>query len=754
MSISARPTTTLAMLWRLGGEVQGIGFRPHVWRVATACGVSGWVCNDGQAVSIYGCGSQSQLDDFIARVIQASPGRQPPALLEQQPQPARTMTGFSIQPSQTSAASNPAIPQDHGLCERCRHELFDPANRRHRYPFIACAQCGPRYTVIDRLPYDRHHTRWANFPLCPACQAEYDSPEGRRFHAESISCPSCGPQLSFQRGHSRDTGTVPALAAAVDALRQGGIVAVKGLGGYHLMCLAEDNAAVARLRQRKHRPHKPFAVLMPWRGPDGLDAVREWGVPDTLGAQRLRDPARPIVLLPATPHCPLEALAPGLGEIGLMLPANGIQELLLQALGQPLLVTSANRSGEPIIIDNVEAERRLVGIADAMLHHDLPLLRSADDAVYRQALPGCPPLRLGRGNSPLGLPLPSHSDQAVLALGAQQKLTLAIGQSGHAIITPHLGDLTSPSALERMEQLAETLITLSGITPTRLCHDTHPDMISRHWAGTKALPTQPVHHHRAHASALYGEQGMRGEAILFCWDGTGLGTDHTLWGGEVFVGQPGHWRRVSTLRPFRLPGGELAAREPWRSAAALCWATGTPLPAPPPNAEVVHQAWRQHLNCPTSSAVGRLFDAAAYCCGFGHTASHEGQAAMWLEAQADTAQVSHVTLPHIPSASDPWQIDWQPLLSVLLDTNRLPSERAAIFHNSLAQAVIALCHHWRTAQGIEQVGLAGGVFQNALLTSRILQGLAPQGFQVHTHQHLPCNDAAISYGQLIEAISS
>lgn len=742
------------MLWHLGGEVQGIGFRPHVWRMAIACGVRGWVRNDGQGVSIYGCGTQAQLDQFISQVIQHSPGEHPPTIHQQHLQPCSDNEGFVIQPSHTGGATNPTIPRDRSLCPHCRDELFDSHNRRHHYPFIACAHCGPRYTILEHQPYDRQLTTLAQFPPCPDCQAEYDNPEDRRFHAESISCPRCGPRLSYQRGDTHTTGTPPALAAAITALRDGDIVAVKGLGGYHLMCLADNPAAVARLRERKRRPHKPFAVLMPWRGADGLDAVRAWGLPDTLGAQRLRDPSRPIVLLPATPRCPIDSLAPGLNEIGLMLPSNAIQELLIAALDRPLVATSANLSGEPILIDNIEAGRRLGGIADAFLHHDLPLRRAADDAVYRQALPNCAPLRLGRATSPLVLPLPISTHEDLLALGAQQKLTVALGLAGQAIISPHLGDLTSPTALQRMEQTTSALVRLCQAEPSWVCHDAHPGYLSRHGLPSQSLPTQAVHHHHAHASALYGEHGLRGDAIMFSWDGTGLGEDGTLWGGDTLVGRPGHWQRKDSLRPFRLPGGELATREPWRSAAALCWACAAGLPGSPPHAELVHQAWRQHINSPVSTSMGRLFDAAAYCCGFSQQPSYEAQPAMWLEALADTNTHLSVPLPRWPSHADSWQIDWQPVLTMLLDVTQPASQRAAIFHNSLVQMVVERCEHWRAQQGIAQVGLCGGVFQNARLTSQIVQQLDARGFHVYTHRRLPCNDAAISYGQLIEALSS
>lgn len=743
---------TRAYLWRLSGHVQGVGFRPFAWRLAEKLGVSGWVRNEGHQVSVFGCGPSSSLTQFQAALINQAPSPARPVLIECTEMPVPCDAGFVIQPSLTVANEGNVLLPDQSLCQVCREELFNPENRRFRYPFISCAQCGPRYTITRVLPFDRVDTCMQSFPLCSACQQEYDNPENRRFHAQTIACNNCGPALEYHHGNHRITGNQPALRAAVEAIKNGAILAVKGIGGYHLLCRAGDTAAIQRLRHRKHRPHKPLAIMVPWSGDDGLAVARQWALLDEASSTRLLSPERPIVLLPCRKDRPgLLELVPGLGEIGIMLPYSPLHAILLHDLGEAVVATSANLSGDPVIIDNDDATTRLHGIADGFLHHNRPILRPADDPVYRAALPGCAPLRQGRSDAPSERRMNTSIKIPSLALGGQMKVTLALGWQNSALISPHIGDLDSPRSLALFEQLITEYQQLTGIQAEQVICDAHPHYTSHRWAIKSGLPVIPISHHHAHASALYDEKEMHGTAIIFTWDGNGFGTDGTLWGGETFLGQPGHWHRVASLRRFSLPGGERVSREPWRTAMALCWEAGLDWQHAPAGAELLHQAWKKHINSPVCSAAGRLFDAAAALCGLLTHASFDAQAPMWLEAIADRACTDYVSLPLEQDDAGIWRSNWAPLIEALLDDSQPPAYRAALFHNSLAHTLLAQALQLRDDHGTSQLGLCGGVFQNALLTRRCCEYLETQDFHVNLHQQLPSNDAAISYGQLVEA---
>lgn len=745
-------TSIRAYFWRLGGRVQGVGFRPFVWRLAEQLGVSGWVRNEGRQVSIFACGSSSALAQFHAALIRQAPAPARPVLDECTEMPVPDCTGFVIQPSVTAENADNVLLSDQSLCQYCKDELFNPENRRFRYPFISCAQCGPRYTITRRLPFDRVDTCMQPFPLCSTCQQEYDDPENHRFHAQTIACDNCGPALEFHQGDQRVTGNQPALRAAVAAIKNGAILAVKGVGGYHLLCRAQDTTVIQRLRQRKHRPHKPLAIMVPWSGDDGLEQVRQWAHLNEASSTRLLSPERPIVLLPCrNDHPNLLELVPGLHEIGIMLPYSPLHALLLDDLGEAVVTTSANVSGDPVITCRDDANTRLQGIADGFLHHNRPILRPADDPVYRAALPGCAPLRQGRSDAPQERRM--HTSLAVpsLALGGQMKVTLALGWKNRALISPHIGDLDSPRGLALLEQLVTEYQQLTGIQAGQVVCDAHPNYTSHRWAMKSGLPVIPIAHHHAHASALYDEKEMHGPAIVFAWDGNGLGTDGTLWGGETFLGQPGHWRRVASLRRFSQPGSERASREPWRTATALCWEAGLAWRHAPTEAELLHKAWIKNVNSPVCSAAGRLFDAAAALCGLLTHASYEAQGPMWLEAIADKDCADYISLPLERDDAGIWRSNWAPLIEALLDERRSPAYRAALFHNSLAHTVLVQAQQLRSDHGTSQLGLCGGVFQNALLTRRCCEYLKTQDFHVHLHQQLPSNDAAISYGQLVEA---
>jgi hydrogenase maturation protein HypF len=659
--------------------------------------------------------------------------------------------GFRILPSAAGDPPRVCVPPDYFMCADCERELQDPDDRRFRYPFINCTQCGPRYTLIRALPYDRAQTTMAGFALCAACGAEYADPLDRRFHAEPVACPDCGPSLAFV-GQGTAASVADPVAAAAQALRAGAIVAVKGVGGYHLVCDAANADAIATLRERKGRPAKPLAVMLPAAGRDGLDAVRRCARLAADTAAAIRDATRAIVVVPARDDSPLaEGVAPGLGEVGVFLPYSPLHHLLIQAFGGPLVATSGNLSGEPVLTDNDEAGRRLAGIADAFLHHDRPIERPADDPVMRPVAGRVRPLRLGRGNAPVERALPRSLAQPVLATGGHLKNTLALAWEDRVIVSPHIGEMDSPRSQQVFAQVAGDLQRLYGVEARALVCDAHPGYGTSRWAAAQSLPVTTVWHHHAHASALAGEHPEVRDWLTFTWDGVGLGADGSLWGGESFLGAPGRWQRAASLRSFRLPGGDHAGREPWRSAAALCWEAGIDWQPRLPGAALARQAWQRDIRCHETSAAGRLFDAAA-CLVLGiDAASYEGEGPMRLEAvAADDGPV--VALP-LQADDDVLRVDWRPLLPMLLDTQLTAAERAAGFHLSLATAIAGIALRLRDASRVERVGLTGGVFQNARLAQAAVTALAGQGFEAVLPTALPCNDAGLSFGQVIEYLA-
>lgn len=755
--------TRIARRLRLIGHVQGVGFRPFVYRLARELGLSGTVRNLSGEVEILVCGGPRQLERFALEVIARAPPLARPRLRAADEVALPAAGGFAILDSAPGEAPQVFVPPDSFTCDACLAELTDPASRRHRYPFINCTQCGPRYTLIEALPYDRANTTMAGFELCPPCRAEYEDPMDRRFHAEPVACPVCGPTVWLEDGARAGEGAAAdalrgesALARTLDLLRAGGIVAVRGIGGYHLMCDATSDAAVTRLRTCKNRPDKPLAVMFPQSGPDGLASVRREVELTRLEAEALISAARPIVLARKRLTSTLAAqIAPGLAEVGVLLPYSPLHHLLLADIGRPLVATSGNMTGEPVIIDATEAAARLRPVAQAFLHHDRPIARPADDSVVRCVAGRARTVRLGRGLAPLELTLPFRLERPVLATGGHLKVTVALAWDDRIVVSPHIADMGSARSERVFEQVAEDLQRLYGVEATDVACDAHPDYATTRWAERSGLTVHPVLHHHAHAAAVAGEAGMTNETILvFAWDGSGLGEDGTLWGGEAFVGMPGSWRRVASLRPFRLPGGELAARAPWRCAAGLCWEAGKTPPGAQPDA-LVYRAWCQGVNAPQTSSVGRLFDAAAALALGVRDVSYEGQGAMMLEAAAGEApggsrSACGQPLPLRADAAGLQRLDWEPLLPALLASGRRPAERARAFHATLAASIVAVAQHERQASGVDRVALTGGVFQNAYLMELAWQALGAQGFRVCSSERLPCNDGGLSYGQIVE----
>ena len=737
-------TTVEARRIVLGGRVQGVGFRPFVYRLALRFGLRGWVRNELGKVLIEAEGRD--LDAF-AQIAEAPPLAQP-EILSMEEIPGGDFERFEISDSSPSARPDIHLPPDHFCCDDCLRELRYPGNRRHRYPFINCTQCGPRYTLIARLPYDRPNTSMAGFALCEACRKEYENPADRRFHAEPTACAACGPRLSFESDYMVSADK-DALAACLDALRAGRIVAVKGIGGYHLLCDAMNEDAIASLRRRKHRPHKPLAVLFPWQGEDGLEAVRLQVHLDSATQSALASPVRPVVLCRRREDASLpEGIAPGLAEIGVMLPYSPLHHLLADEFGGPLVATSANISGEPVLTQNAEVVRRLGGIADAFLHHDRPILRPADDSVVRVIAGKVRPIRIGRGIAPLEHVLPFALQQPTLAVGGHMKNTIALAWEQRVVLSPHIGDLGSPRSLEIFEQVIGDLQQLYGVQAGRVVCDVHPDYASSRWAHACGLPVMTVQHHAAHASALAGEYPAVQRWLVFTWDGVGLGNDGTLWGGEVLLGKAGQWQRVASFRPFRLPGGERAGREPWRSAAGMCWEAGREWRQSTVDMALVRAAWERGVNAPATSAAGRLFDGAAALMGQIVKTSFEGQGPMWLEAMA-AGEGQAVSLPLARDAEGIWRSDWSGLLDHLQTAPLEPQVLAMDFHVSLAQALLEQVNAIAREQHFDAVGLSGGVFQNRLLGELVLSRLTEAGYAAYLPEVIPCNDAGLAFGQII-----
>ncbi len=737
-------------LW-VSGHVQGVGFRPFVYRLARRHGLRGWVKNTVGEVEILVEGPAAAIEAFTAQVITAAPDIAAPRLRRQaDSHPGKAGEAFSILPSEAGLEPRIFVPPDYFTCPACLAELADPADRRGGYPFVNCTQCGPRYTIIRSLPYDRANTSMAEFPLCEDCLAEYSDPGDRRFHAEPVACPACGPSLSWRGADGgRASSTEDALAACVSALDAGRLVAVKGIGGYHLICDAGNTAAIERLRRLKPRPSKPLAVMFPLAGRDGLDAVRTATRPTAEEAARLLSPERPIVLVASTGALP-DSLAPGLAELGVMLPYSPLHALLLDRLRRPLVATSANISGEPVLTDGADVEARLAHLVEGCLHHDRPIVRPADDPVWRRVGGRLRPIRIGRGSAPAEIDLPFAVPRPVLAVGGHMKNTLALAWDRRCVVSPHIGDMDAERSLAVFEQVAGDLQALYGVRAEVVACDAHPGYATARWARRLALPRVEVLHHHAHASALAAETGTDGPLLVFAWDGVGFGGDGTLWGGETFLGRPGHWRRVASFRPFRLPGGERAGREPWRSAAALAWEAGLDWGAELDREGLARAAWQRGVNTPATSAVGRLFDAAAAFTGTCLHGGYEGEGPMRLEAACEGIAHGGEPLPLAADAQGLLRADWAPLLPVLTDESLSVAERARRFHDSLAHTALAIHRAISARHAVTAVGATGGVLQNRVLGDRMGALFGDAGVELVLPARLPANDACIAFGQAVE----
>jgi hydrogenase maturation protein HypF len=741
------------------GRVQGVGYRPFVYVTAHELGIRGTVLNGSGKVFIHAEGGADQIEALERALLERAPPLAKPRLDVSERAVCRGVADFRILSSDDSTVPDIHVPPDLYTCDDCLGELSTKSERRFGYPFINCTQCGPRYTIITDMPYDRPNTSMRAFALCADCRAEYESPLDRRFHAQPLACPVCGPQLSFTaQGGNTVGGAGGALRQTIEALQAGQIIAVKGVGGYHLVCDAASDAAVSLLRERKNRPDKPLAVMFPVTGADGLDSVREFIELDETTSRAILDPARAIVLAPRRPGIALsEQLAPGLAELGVFLPYSPLHHVLLQSFGRPIVATSGNISGEPVITDNEDAEERLARVADAFLHHDRPIVRPADDPVLRPIAGHARAIRLGRGIAPLERRLEVEIGPPTLALGGHMKVTIALAWKNRVVISPHIGDLDSVKSNHIFQKVIEDIQNLYDVKAERLICDLHPRYASSRWAlaygEAHGLPVRRVQHHAAHASSLAGEHPDVGRWLMFAWDGVGYGGDGELWGGEALAGSPGDWRRVASFRPFRLLGGDRAGREPWRSAAALMWADGPDWSPHMEGADLARRAWDKGINTHETSAVGRLFDAAAALVMGRTHASFEGQGPMELEQLAwNGHECEAVRLPLALDAEGILRADWAPLLPVLADTSIAASQRAEIFHRSMAATLTRQAMDIRARQDFDAVGLSGGVFQNRRLPELAVKMLAERDIELRLHREVPANDGGLSFGQVIEQL--
>jgi len=735
------------------GVVQGVGFRPAVARIATDFGLSGWVYNDAGSVHCEFEGPRADVEAAVAALRHRPP---PMARIdtlnraELAPQGAR---GFAIVESRAADGSRTLVPPDVAACGDCLREMRDPADRRHRHPFITCTNCGPRYTVITDLPYDRPATTMAGFPMCPACAAEYHDPADRRYHAQTIACPDCGPRLS---------GSLDEAAATLLA---GKVVAVKGIGGFHLACRADDPAVVDLLRLRKNRPAKPFAVMVA-----DLDAARGIADVSDAAATVLTSPAAPIVLLARHGGKVSDAVAPGLADLGVMLAYSPVHHLLFDLLptGMPLVMTSANRGGSPIVFRDEDLDW-VDGVADAVLSHNRPIHVPCEDSVVTLDDRGDEvPLRRSRGYAPLPVAVPVTEGPVVLATGGDLKTTFSLmGADGYAHMSPHLGDMADPRTQSCFESALDHLAFMTDRRPAVIACDLHPNYATTAWARRMCasrpadLPLIAVQHHHAHAVSLLADRRRLGTPILaVTYDGTGYGTDGTIWGGELLaITDPAEFTRAGHLAVFALPGGDGAVRQPARTALDLLHRAGVPWTAdlPPVAAlgeadlHVLEQQIPRGVGCVPTSSMGRLFDAVASLLGVCQQVGYEGQAAVELEHLARLGRPVDLRFAVTGGLLDP-----APLITALVERLRAGAGRADLaagFHRAVISATVEAARHCADSAGIATIGLTGGVFANRILLHGLRESLTKHGYEVLTHSIVPCNDGGLALGQATIAVA-
>jgi len=787
LTTSAAGKTRLKLAVR--GAVQGVGFRPFVFRLATGLQLAGWVNNSPQGVFIEVEGPRVLLEKFLLRLEAEKPPRSFIQSLEASWLDVAGYTDFEIRESETGGDKTALVLPDIATCPDCLREIFDPSNRRYRYPFTNCTHCGPRFSIIESLPYDRANTSMKSFTMCPQCQAEYDDPRDRRFHAQPNACPVCGPRLEFWRSGVRQNADFSeaqsqprsaersddAVIATAEAIRKGKIVAVKGIGGFQLIVDARNEAAVKRLRNRKQREEKPFALMFP-----SLESIKTECEVSPLEERLLRSPESPVVLLKKIVNRKsqiVNAAAPGNPHLGVMLPYTPLHHLLLAELGFPVIATSGNLSDEPICTDEHDALERLHGIADVFLVHNRPIVRHVDDSIVRVMLDRELVLRRARGYAPLPISLHSQlstfNSQPVLAVGAHLKNTVALSVGNQVFLSQHIGDLETEQANDAFRRVIADFEKLYEAKPQVIAADLHPDYLSTRFArefGRAELPLGPdapqrvpvtigVQHHIAHVLSCMAENELSPPALGVSWDGTGYGLDGTIWGGEFFIVTDKTVERVAHLRPFRLPGGERAVKEPRRTALGLLYEIFgdavferrdlAPVGAFSKTELAASKTMlAKQLNSPVTTSMGRLFDAVASLVDLRQQMRFEGQAAMELEFALDGVNTDEHYNLSLVKYHPSLVLDWSPMIEAILSdvqkgvaTGRI----SAKFHNALAEAVVAVAE----SIGERRVVLSGGCFQNRYLTERTVRRLQAEGFQPYWHQRVPPNDGGIALGQIV-----
>lgn len=756
------------------GVVQGVGFRPFVYRMATELDLVGLVGNDSASVFAEVQGSPDALDEFAHRLAADAPPLAQVTAVRVRSIPAVAESAFRIVTSEAGDGARTPIPPDIAVCDDCVRELFDPADRRYRHPFITCTNCGPRFTIIRDLPYDRPATTLADFPLCVRCAAEYHDPADRRFHAQPIACPQCGPSLWFEQDDERVTSTDAALAGAQRALASGRVVAIKGIGGYHLACAAGDGEAVAAIRARKGRDGKPFAVMV-----RDLHTARRLVAIEEAEAAVLTSPARPVVLLRRLPGAIVsDGVAPGSPWLGVMLPYSPVHHLLFapvpgssEHVPDTLVLTSANRSDEPICFTDAAEVDRLPALADALLTHNRPIHVPCDDSVVRVVDGRELPIRRSRGYAPLPVDL-GRDGPSVLAVGGELKNTFCLTTGPRAYCSAHIGDMGTLETVQAFERSVAHLGGMQAANPSRIAADLHPGYLTRSWAERNVgdRPLDLVQHHHAHVASLLAEHGRLGEPIVgVAFDGTGYGPDldgagTAVWGGEILLlGTDSHrFTRAGHLAPVPLPGGDVAVRNPWRMAlshlatAGIDWAPDLPPVAAcsPAELRLLSSQLDSGLGCVACTSMGRLFDAVASLLGLRHSITYEGQAAIELEVLATGVGVSGIPGPRLRLAvGADGVLDPTPLLAGIVTGLRggaSPAHLAAAFHHAVADAVAEVVA--QVAGSVRLAGLTGGVFQNVLLLRLVRRRLQDGGFEVLTHRLVPPNDGGLALGQAAVAM--
>jgi hydrogenase maturation protein HypF len=738
------------------GVVQGVGFRPFVYRLATELGLQGWVLNSAQGVFIEAEGDQQSLHKFLMRLELEKPSL---AIIQSLESCFLDLVGydrFEIRDCREDGPKTVLVLPDIATCSDCLKEIFDPGDRRYRYPFTNCTNCGPRFTIIESLPYDRPRTSMARFRMCPDCRREYEDPLDRRFHAQPIACPNCGPHLGLWNAKGETIARQDeALHETVEALRNGRIVAIKGLGGFHLVVDALNETATRDLRSRKRREEKPFALMYP-----SLEAVRGDCEVSELEARLLLAPECPIVLLPRRSKSKrlASSIAPVSRSFGVMLAYTPLHHLLLREISSPIVATSGNLRDEPICIDAFEALERLRGIADLFLVHDRPIVRHVDDSIVRIIGGREAVLRRARGFAPLPVHL-REPRPVVLALGGHLKNSVALNVGNEVFVSQHIGDLETSQAYAAFQEAASDLQNLYGVCADVIAGDLHPDYLSTKYALHLSEAPILVQHHWAHVSACMAENELEPPVLGVAWDGTGFGTDGTIWGGEFLLANSEAFERVASIRKFQLPGGAAAIKEPRRAALGILYeargGAGIQNHRLAPVREfaateltIIEQMLAKGINSPVTSSVGRLFDGVASLIGLRHRTSFEGQAAMELEYLVDPSIEESYSF-HLEDGP-PFVVNWEPLLDgILADVDRREAVEAIStkFHNTLTEAIVEVA----LRIGVPQVALTGGCFQNRYLTERAIQRLRECGLKPYWHQRIPPNDGGIALGQVVAA---